>query len=217
MNTQEYTEAKPLGEAELRAEAAHQEHRIAIVERLIIENPEGVAYALAQVQEVKARWAELEAQRKSATQPLNATIKTINGWFKPALDSLADLERIWKQKIAAAQAKIERERQKQLALAEAARAKAEEAKRPATQAKHEAVALAAEGAARAARVDLPGLTSRTEWKWEVIDAAALPEDLRTIEPRRKEITALVTAQKGDCKIPGIRVWSESNLAIGKGR
>jgi hypothetical protein len=54
-----------------------------------------------------------------------------------------------------------------------------------------------------------GFTGRTDWKWEVVDKAAIP--LEYMIPDALTLNALVRSQKNRCAIPGIRVFSVQNL------
>jgi hypothetical protein len=60
-----------------------------------------------------------------------------------------------------------------------------------------------------------GITTRTNWKFEVTDAAALyasrPE-LCIVEPNNAAIRAVVKATKG-AAIPGLRIWQEAAAVV----
>jgi hypothetical protein len=89
-----------------------------------------------------------ESKRTEATGPLNKSLKTINGWFRPTVEALKALEGAWTRSLNAYRARVVEE---QRALLEAARleqvAQAEEQERAArAQAEAERFAREAEAA-----------------------------------------------------------------------
>lgn len=114
---------------------------------------------------VKTLARDIEAERKSLTDPLNAVVKRIMDKFRPATDALSRAEAVVKGKLSAYSEEVERQRQederkareaqraveeKLLREAEAARQAEEEALRKAEEARaagDEAAARAAEQAA----------------------------------------------------------------------
>jgi hypothetical protein len=59
---------------------------------------------------------------------------------------------------------------------------------------------------------VPGLTYRDDWKFEIIDSAALPREY--LIPDEIKIGRVVRALKGTTNIPGVRVYSV-RVAIGR--
>ncbi|KJU83916.1 hypothetical protein MBAV_003883 [Candidatus Magnetobacterium bavaricum] len=56
-----------------------------------------------------------------------------------------------------------------------------------------------------------GVSEREVWKFEVVDASKVPEQYKTVD--EKKIGAIVRALKGITDIPGVRVWSEKQVAV----
>jgi hypothetical protein len=59
-----------------------------------------------------------------------------------------------------------------------------------------------------------GISTSERWLFEVIDATAIPREYLVIDESR--IRKVVTALKADCKIPGVRVYSEKNISAARG-
>ncbi|KJU82383.1 hypothetical protein MBAV_005425 [Candidatus Magnetobacterium bavaricum] len=56
-----------------------------------------------------------------------------------------------------------------------------------------------------------GVSEREVWKFEVVDASKVPDQYKTVD--EKKIGAIVRALKGVTDIPGVRVWSEKQMAV----
>lgn len=108
-----------------------------------------------------------------------------------------------RQRLAAEQAEADRAR-------EAARV----AKAEATEAKEAASAPAAE--LTRARSDLGAVGSlRTTWHYEVTDEAAVPREYLTVDPAKIKAAMKAATKGGKCalKVPGVRVYSETNTVV----
>ena len=88
---------------------------LAELDSFAVANDDDATFAADLIREVKGKHRQLDDRRKEVTGPLNATVKTINGWFKPALDALETAERRLKSQVA--MFVQERERQTREALA----------------------------------------------------------------------------------------------------
>lgn len=59
-----------------------------------------------------------------------------------------------------------------------------------------------------------GISSRVIWKYEITNPDLLPREF--LMPNMSAIGKQVSFLKGDCKIPGVRVFSENILAVRQG-
>jgi len=113
------------------------------------------------------------------------------------------------EKQAAALAEMQAEQAKALAKGDTEAADAARAKAADAIAESQLAVTAAEGAKAA------GIVTRTAWKFEVTDAAALyaarPE-LCVIEPNNAVIRAVLKTSKG-AAIPGLRIWQEAGAVV----
>lgn len=57
-----------------------------------------------------------------------------------------------------------------------------------------------------------GVSTREVWRFEVLDAAQVPRQYLAVDEAK--IRKVVQALKADAQIPGVRVWSERQLAAG---
>ena len=67
-------------------------------------------------------------------------------------------------------------------------------------------------------VSVPARIEKTEgeymvevWRWEIVDAAAIPREY--LVPDEKRIAGVVRVMKGETRIPGVKVWSEKETRI----
>ena len=59
------------------------------------------------------------------------------------------------------------------------------------------------------KVKLKGLSTRTDWLWELVNFAEVPDEWKTIILAAAKITDHVKATRGTAKIPGIRIYSKT--------
>jgi hypothetical protein len=57
-----------------------------------------------------------------------------------------------------------------------------------------------------------GVQTRDVWKFEVTDPTQVPRQYLVVD--ESKIRKIVGAMKGDTQIPGVRVWSDKNIASG---
>lgn len=133
---------------------------------------------------VKGLAGEIERERKSLTDPLNAVVKRVMDRFRPAADALTKAEGIVKGKLAAYAAELERQRQEAERIAREAQRKAEEklraeaeaARRAEDDARRKAEEARAAGdlaAAKAAEAEASRKAAMAEKREEKADVVAL--------------------------------------------
>jgi len=154
--------------------------------------------------QVKEKIKAIEEVRKSFVGPLNATVKTINAFFKEPRTQFEMAEAHLKRAMGAYKAKLEAARQKTLQEA-AVQAQAGDAVG--------FTALMVRAAAQPV-AEAPGTHSVVRWKFEVTDEAAVPREFLMVDERK--IRAHVTKLKGEARIPGVRVYEETSI-VARGR
>lgn len=125
------------------------------------------------LRDAKARAAELEERRTNATKPLNKALKEINSWFKPSLEALGSLEQLIKAKITEYQ---NRRRLEAQASMEAVEREARQGGTP------EGLTAALEKIVEPP-APLAGFSSREVWTAEVVDAAKVPREYCSPDPK----------------------------------
>lgn len=176
----------------------------ASVPTLTIATAEEYQQAAAGLVELKGRWKVVEDKRTSLVKPLNDVVKSINGMFKPVLDSWDTTMAIVKRAMQDYQA---REAETQRKALEAAAALAQQG-----QTGEEFTALVTQGSAVPAKAQ--GISTRVMWRWRVVDVAAVPREYLSIDPAK--VDAVVKAQQDGAKIPGIEVYREEIMAVRAG-
>ena len=174
---------------------------LAELDSFAVANDDDATFAADLIREVKGKHRQLDDRRKEVTGPLNATVKTINGWFKPALDALETAERRLKSQVA--MFVQERERQTREALAAVAAA---------TDANEATKALAE---AQTPAFLPQGVSARMIWRWRVTDANAVPRsfcapDAQLIE---NELRGAVKSGSSPPTIDGIEFFQETQMAV----
>lgn len=198
-----------------------------------ISTPEEYQNSATVLKKIKAGQKRLEELRTAITGPLNAALKAVNDLFRQPADKLAAAERSIKAEIgryADEQERIRREEQRK--ADEAARKQQEKLQAQAQKAADSGkVEKAAELEQRAATVVAPviqreppkvtGISSREVWKAEVADLAALVKavaegkaPLALVQANDKVIGAQARSLKQDFVVPGVKVWSERQIAAG---
>jgi len=156
------------------------------------------------VKAAHAAWKAAVSHRDSILKPLEKLEAVVKDAVKRYDE---EQERKRKEEEAAIQGKLNEERESILR-------KLEIAKRADTRA-----ALAAKlETLDAIEVSVPSRVEKTEgeytvevWKWEVVDAAAIPREY--LVPDEKRIAGVVRVMKGETRIPGVKVWSEKETRI----
>lgn len=78
---------------------ADAQNTLEFVQEATIKNNAEMEFAVSALAEVKTAHKEVDAKRKEFVQPLNAVVKNINAFFKPALTSLKKSETVLKGKV----------------------------------------------------------------------------------------------------------------------
>jgi hypothetical protein len=146
---------------------------------------------------IKAKWKTLDETRKALGKPLRDGLAQIQAYFGPALDALAEAEKVVKQKISEGNARAAQAQQQALAAAQQA-----------YQAGDAAMVAQASQQAATADVSLPqGITQTMVTKFAVEDASQLPGQFWSPDPQK--IQAAI--DQGYTQIPGVRIWQEPSI------
>lgn len=188
-------EAK-LAESQADAELEHV-HRIAKM-----DGPDGYRVATESLKELERKSRSLLDRRQALTKPLDESKKRIIALFKPAQDRLDKAIAVLRSAIA----KHDAAAQERLRVATD-----ESAKQIAVGNIQAAMAIASQAAAEAEAPAAEGISKRTIWRFEITDEAALPREY--LVPDEKRIGQVVRALKQDTKIPGVRVFAETIVAV----
>lgn len=145
----------------------------------------------------RVKW--LDEERKVSVDPLNQEVKRINGWFKPALDRLKEIQTTIKTAMGRYEMR-QREEQQRLMTAAATEAQRVLATHPDGMSGARALV---QQAAEAQAPQVAGVSGREVWTWAVVDEAQL--DRRFLMPNPKAIEAWVK-EHGDKDVPtGVEV------------
>jgi len=196
---------------------------------LVITNQEQLDIASDVLKDVKARYKELDNQRKSITQPLDAAKKQVMELFRLPLELLEGAERKIKGLMIGytneqeRKAREEQARLQKLADAEAAKQKKildEKIARAELSGKTEKVEeLEAQKEAVvpidvpviSANVDTPtGISYREKWNAVVIDEKLVPREYLIVN--QQALDKVAQATKGSLQIPGVR-FDKSKVVV----
>ncbi len=187
-----------------------------------IGNVEEYSGAAEHLRMIKSMQKEVEDQRKEITQPLVASQRAANAFFKPFADRLSNAERAIKQAMASWKSEqdriareeqrkrdqeAERKRKEQQRQAQAARDKGRHARAQNLEAQ------AAQSVAPVVRSEAPkaeGISYRKVWNFRITDEAKIPRKYLVVD--EKKLRQVVKALGSDAEIPGVEVYSEDQVA-----
>lgn len=169
--------------------------------------PAGLEEASALLAELVQEKEKVDATRRRATDPLNKSLKEINGWFKPALDAYKDIESELRCKIINTRSRLR-------ATAERALRDVEKAYKAGDE---EAVTEALEVHNRLAPgIDVvPGLTFSQHWDFEVEDISKIPAEFLRVDSVK--LKSHIRATHGQEEIPGVTIKQLERVSRAKGK
>jgi len=186
-----------------RADAA----KVAVlVQETPVTSSSGVQRAVEWIAAIKSQHDEVDAKRKSFTEPLRKVVEEINDFFRPALDALKQAEKEMKKKISAYTVESLEKRDELLAQVEQTKA---------PEAREELIVKAD----KLAPPKVAGMSIRETWKGEVVDPEAVVKwaieknFLAFLSPDPKAILAYTKKAGRDPGIPGWKAWCDRNVAI----
>lgn len=208
---------QPDNAAQTKAEAALER-----AESLTITDAATYEGATEDLKAIKAKYREIEAERKALKQPIDEAARRVQSFFKPPLDFLTKAEGVIKRKLSdysREQQRIQQEAQRK--ADEAARKERERLAARARKAEESGKAEKAEQLAQQAETvtapvvaretpKVQGVSTRKVWKFRIKDRAKVPEQYKTIDERK--IGGVVRSLGGDADIPGVEVYEEDVIA-----
>ena len=200
----------------------------AVPEKVVITDNSTYEQAGVLLRHVKARTAEVEAQKDVFMAPLNELRNALLDAFRPRLTQLKAMEATIKDGISEYNTMLESLRvQEEARMRDLFRNQSEEAA-------EKALALMAEGKDEEAEVveyvpympsvvsdkpKLEGISSRTQWKHEVTNFKALVAavaagivPIEYLQPNDKVLAGIASALKDATRIPGVKVYPKSIIA-----
>lgn len=213
---------QPDNSAEQKAQQA-----LSHAESIEITDPVSYEAATYELKALKAKYREIEEQRKSLKKPIDEAARRIQGFFKPPLDFLSQAEGVIKRKITTWNQEQERlRREEQRKVDEAARKERERLEARARKAEEKGQADKAEQLSQQAETVTPalvpsetpkaqGISTRKVWKFRVVDASKVPDKYKVID--EKKIAGVVRSLGADAEIPGVEVYPEEVIAARSAR
>lgn len=153
---------------------------------------------------VKEELDRQEEVRTSFVKPLNDVVRTINAYFKPALDHLKKSEVVLKEMIGRF---VLQQREEQRKLLQAAAAAMETTTAVQVAAGRDPAKTLMQAAQDAAAPKLAGVTVREVYDWEVVDEALVPREYLTVDA--SAVGKAVRA--GTREIPGLRIFKTTSV------
>lgn len=191
---------------------------------LVIKTPEGYKQASERLVDLKTEIDRVEAEKDGVFKPINAGLRAFSALVKRALDPLKAYEvaikaamikysdeqdRLTREAQRIANEKADKARAKLLEKADAAVADGKESKAEALIERAAAVQapIVATGRPMVAGISIPKV-----WTFEITDESLIPREYLLVDEVR--IRKVVTALKGDTKIPGVRAFEQKRIAAG---
>ena len=171
------------------------------VKAFVIYDQQGLDIAGSILKDVKARWKDIDARRKTITQPMQAALKNVQALFKEPLDYYAGIETMLKDKILEAQARARAAQDAALLAVQQAHAAGDRVQ----------VAVALHQAQQAEAVNPEGLQNRSTWTYSIIDVQQIPREFWIVD--YQALAAYVRLTKGTVKIPGVHVYEQPTVAV----
>lgn len=196
----------------------------AFATNLVIKTPEGYGQAAKRLTQLKEEIDRVEAEKDSVFKPINAGLRAFSALVKRALDPLLQYEISIKRAMIVYSDEQDRLRDEQQRRDnEAARKEQERLQEIADRAAANGQESKAEAfQERAAAVVAPVVQTQTPkiggisipkvWTFEITDSDLIPREYLIVDETR--IRRVVTALKGDTKIPGVRVYEQKRISAG---
>jgi hypothetical protein len=198
----------------------------------LIDSQDMYELGALELQSFKRIEEELEARRRSITDPINQGLRNTNALFNPVIQRVQEASRIlrgrmveWANKerarIAAENAERERlAREERQRMEAAAREAADQGREEEAFAMQQTAQLMTAPARATTTQKVAGVSTRSNWKAECQDLAQLvawvsqnPDSLNLLQANTAALTALAKAQKDKMKVPGVRAWNDAGMTV----
>lgn len=178
-----------------------------------IQSQNDIAIATDFLVKVKARAKRIEELRQFFVKPLNDQVKAINDRFKAVIRPLEEIEARVKRSISdytLEQERLRREEERKLQELHAKEmAKQEKAAEKAGTEFVPSVAPKIEKSMPSVKTESGKTTTIKVWKFEVIDAAAVPREYLVVD----ETLIRKAVQAGERDIPGVRIYEDVQVKV----
>lgn len=171
------------------------------VKAFTIYDQQGLDIAGSILKDVKGRWKEIEARRKTITQPMQAALKNVQALFKEPLDYYASIEAMLKSKILDAQQRARAAQDAALLAVQQAHVAGD----------RQGVAVALHQVQQAEAVNPEGVGNRSVWTYAVMDEQQIPREFWIVD--HTALAAYVRQTKGTVKVPGIHIYEQPTVAV----
>lgn len=172
----------PVQQSAQRAQTSTQAFVTQLMSVRAIDSRENAQWAADTLKSIGEAQKHLKSQMDEAIKPLNKVVKTIRGWFSPALKQLDGLEGHYKLLL-----KAWREREAKAIQASIADAQSQ---------------AEIEQTVAVVQQQISGVRYREAWKWELVDANLVPREYWVLDTARLDREA--RTQKSELNVPGIR-------------
>ena len=180
-------------------------------DKLVIADDAGLRSATEDISSLRKLSKAIEEKRKEYVEPLNSYVKDINAYFKQATVPLSSADAVISRKMLEYKAECDRKRKE---AEEINRMREEAQRREAAlndgEIKESVVTIPVPAqAAKTTHTDVGSASTRDNWKVEVTDFAALPDEYKI--PDAVKLGKIVRA--GLHTIPGCRIWNDPSLSV----
>lgn len=181
-------------------------------ERTVITDDEDIKIATNDLSIISKVKKAIETKRKEYTGPINEHLKFINDAFKIVTEPLNQADKILRKKVLDYRAEQQRKARE---IEEINQMRIEAAQREArlngTGEISESIEIlpSAPEPVKTVHADVGTLGTKQNWKCEVIDFAALPDEYKIVD--QVKLNKVVRA--GARSIPGVRIWSEDSIRV----
>lgn len=164
---------------------------LAAIESIEVKTPQHIEMVAPLLLDIKRAGKQITAQKEETTKPLNAELRAIREYYKPAEDAYSKAEAILKGKISKAQQAIMEENQRAAYATQQALAAGQ-------------VLQAATLSSAIVNTEAPkGITYREQYTFRIVDEKLLPREF--LMPDEKKIREYVAQYGQQHPIPGVVV------------
>lgn len=189
---------------DVQEKAKEAEEYLAGFEDFYIENEGDLEVAVECLKEVKTNFKQIKSEQELATKPMNAALKQVRSWFKPALDVLTRTEVLLKMKVSNYHLLVEERSRK--AMEEAATASAE--------GNFDAAHDAAKNIVAAPQSK--GVSVSRYYDYEIEDMSKVPRRYLAVDHSAVKIHIKKAGKSQPEDIPGIKFVEKSRTAVRTG-